>query len=45
MKWPKEGKYTQRSGFSQFKNEAEFDACVSKLIEEDREVLLELGRK
>jgi hypothetical protein len=36
-------KRKQKSGFHSIAEE-EFDACLARLIEEDREVLLALGR-
>jgi hypothetical protein len=36
-------KRKQKSGFRSFPEE-EFEECLAKLIEEDREVLLALGR-
>lgn len=35
----------KKSGFRQFRNEREFEACLSKLIREDRNVLIDLGRR
>jgi hypothetical protein len=37
-------KRKQKSGFHSF-TEEEFDACLARLIEEDREVLIALGRE
>lgn len=37
-------KKKQRSGFREFTDE-EFEECLDRLIEEDRDVLIELGRE
>jgi len=37
-------KRKQKSGFSSF-NEGEFDACLARLFEQNREVLLALGKE
>ena len=41
---PEPKKKKQRSGFREFSDE-EFKACLDRLIEEDKDVLIELGRE